>query len=79
MMQQDTTLKAFDHASNHRQLEDASVVDREWAQNSQSVNLKRSLVLTGIFRFIHSNQSVEWCYSVQSCALSMEDLIWIIL
>jgi hypothetical protein len=43
------------------------------AQNS--VNLKHSLVLTGIFIFKAASQFGERYHGVVSCALTMEDLI----
>jgi hypothetical protein len=41
----------------------------------KSVNMKYSLVLTGIFRFKPKSQFVEQYYSIVSCALNMEDPI----
>jgi hypothetical protein len=41
----------------------------------KSVNLKRSPLLTGMFRFKPVSQFVERYHSVASCALNMEDLI----
>jgi hypothetical protein len=43
----------------------------------KSVNLKHSLVLTGMFRFKPASQFVERYHSVVGCALDTEDLIWI--
>jgi hypothetical protein len=40
-----------------------------------SVNLKHSLVLNGIFRFRPVSQFVERYHSIVSCALNVEDLI----
>jgi hypothetical protein len=39
----------------------------------KSVNLKYSVVSTGMFRFKPASQFVEWYHSVVSCALDMED------
>jgi hypothetical protein len=41
----------------------------------KSVNLKHSLVVTGMFRFKPATQFVERYHSVVSCALNTEDLI----
>jgi hypothetical protein len=41
----------------------------------KSVNLKHSLVLTGMFIFEPGSQFVERYHSVASCALNMEGLI----
>jgi hypothetical protein len=43
------------------------------AQNS--INLKYSNLLTGLFRFKPASQSVEQYRRVVSCALKMEDII----
>jgi hypothetical protein len=41
----------------------------------ESVNLKHSLVLSGMFTYESSSQFVERYHSIFSCALSMEDII----
>jgi hypothetical protein len=41
----------------------------------KSVNLKYSLILTEMFRFILASQFVDRYHSVVSCALNMEGLI----
>jgi hypothetical protein len=41
----------------------------------RSLNLKHSLVLTGMFRFKPTNQFAERCHSVVGCALNVEDFI----
>jgi hypothetical protein len=40
----------------------------------KSVNLKHSLVLTGVFSFETADQFVERCHSVVSCVMNMKDL-----
>jgi hypothetical protein len=40
-----------------------------------SINLKHSLVLTGMFRSQPANQLVEGYYSVVSCALNKDNLV----
>jgi hypothetical protein len=46
------------------------------AVTQKSVNIKYSVVLTGMFKFQNVSQFVERQHSEVSCVLSNEDLIW---
>jgi hypothetical protein len=49
-------------------------ISRKYRVDQKSVNLKYSLVLTGMFRFKTASQFVERFHSPVGCALNMESL-----
>jgi hypothetical protein len=53
----------------------ATHIYNAYKETQKSVNLKHSLLLTGLSRFKPASQFVERFRSIMSCELNMEDLI----